>query len=134
MHGRFLQTATATTLLLVASLGARGRAGAQAGARHAPTDSTAVTEQLIRDGRAVFRGHGGCVACHGAKLEGIVGPPLRAHSWKDAENGEYGAIVRVITAGVPNTVMVARPNGISDAQIAAVAAYVWAVSRGKAVP
>jgi len=121
-------------LAVVIALSAGDRIASQGGARSTPPDSTAITEQLIRDGRAIFRGHGGCVACHGAKLEGIVGPTLRDHKWKDAANGDYAAIVRVITTGVPNTVMVARPNGISDAQIAAVAAYVWAVSRGKAVP
>ncbi|MFN8582004.1 MAG: c-type cytochrome [Gemmatimonadaceae bacterium] len=106
----------------------------QSGPKKAVPDTSAITEQMITEGRSVFRGHGGCTVCHGQNLEGVVGPTLKAHAWKDAKNGDIAEIVRVITQGVPGTVMVAHPNGVTDAQINAVAAYVWAVSRGKAKP
>ena len=97
-------------------------------------DSNSVNAKTINAGREVFRGHGGCVVCHGPNLEGIVGPTLKAHKWKDAENGDYTAIIRVVSKGVPGTVMVSHPNGVSDAQIATVAAYIWAVNHGRAKP
>ena len=120
---------------VVAALGLTSAAGhAQATGSHAAPDSNAVNEKTISAGRNVFRGHGGCVVCHGQNLEGIVGPTLKAHQWKDAENGDYAAIIRVVSKGVPGTVMVSHPNGVTDEQIAQVAAYIWAVNHGRAKP
>lgn len=120
------------SLVVLALLSTSISARAQSDGRGAAPDTSAITDKLIADGRAIYRGHGGCVACHGARLEGIVGPTLMAHRWKDAEHGDFAAIIRVLAKGVPNTVMVAHPNGISDAQVVAVAAYVWAVNHGRA--
>lgn len=126
-----LATATAVAALVLS--GARGVV-AQSATRSIAADTSVITDQLIRDGRGVFRGHGGCAVCHGQKLEGVVGPTLKAHAWKDAPNGDFDALIRVISAGVPNTVMVAHPNGISQAQVVAVAAYIWAVNHGRTKP
>lgn len=125
---------TPASLVAAALLFGAIAAIAQGDGRGVPPDTSAITEGMIAEGRAIYRGHGGCLVCHGAKLEGGVGPTLLAHRWKDAERGEYAAIIRVLSRGVPNTVMVARPNGISNAQVVAVAAYVWAVNHGRASP
>ena len=104
------------------------------GERLARADSSDVSVDLVDKGRAIFHGQGTCALCHGQKLEGIVGPTLRAHAWKDAKDGSLAAIFGVITHGVPNTAMVAHPGGITDAQATQVATYIWAVSHDKAKP
>jgi mono/diheme cytochrome c family protein len=111
-------------------LGARRATAQQAPATAA--DSAAATPSAITAGRTVFHGQGTCLICHGANLEGGVGPQLTAHEWKDAKGGSYAAILGVITKGVDGTAMVAHPGGISDDQARQAAAYVWAVSHGKA--
>lgn len=89
----------------------------------------------VNAGRTIFHGQGGCFVCHGEKLEGgPIAPTLRAHPWKDAKDGTLDAILSVVMHGVPGTAMVSHPNGISDAEAARVAAYVWAVSHGVATP
>ena len=90
-------------------------------------DTSAVTPEAIDAGRRVFRGVGGCVVCHGAQLEGGIAPTLRPHAWRDAKGGAFDEIYRVVTHGVPGTLMVAHPGGISDSTALRVAAYVWAV-------
>jgi mono/diheme cytochrome c family protein len=92
----------------------------------------AVTPAAIARGRVIFNGSGNCLMCHGAKLEGGAGPALTAHAWKDAIGGSYAAIFGVVTNGVSGTAMLALPGGITSAQAQQVAAYVWAVSHGKA--
>jgi mono/diheme cytochrome c family protein len=89
----------------------------------------------IDAGRKIFHGQGTCISCHGSNLEGTpIAPTLMAHEWKDAKGGSYEAIVGVVTNGVPGTAMVSHPGGISDDDVKKVAAYVWAVSHGKAKP
>jgi len=128
-------TTTWLTLWLAATFAfAAGNAQAQAKTKSAAPDTSIITDKLIAEGRDVFRGHGGCIVCHGQNLEGLVGPTLKAHKWKDAENGDFSAIIRVVTSGVPGTVMVSHPNGVSDAQIVSVAAYIWAVNHARAKP
>ncbi len=98
-------------------------------------DTSAITPAMVELGRAIFHGQGTCFACHGQKLEGTqIAPTLRPHAWRDAKNGEFSEIYRVATHGVPSTLMVAYPGGITPAQAMAVASYVWSVGKGKAKP
>ena len=100
-----------------------------------PPDTSAITPQMVDLGRAIFHGQGTCFACHGQKLEGSqIAPTLMPHAWRDAKNGEFPNIFYVATHGVPSTLMVAYPGGISREQALAVASYVWSVSTGKAKP
>ena len=100
-----------------------------------PPDTSSVTPERVELGRAIFHGQGTCFACHGQKLEGSqIAPTLMPHEWRDAKNGEFAAIYHVATHGVPSTLMVAFPGGITPVEAAAVASYVWSVSRGKAKP
>jgi mono/diheme cytochrome c family protein len=113
-------------------------AGATAFALHQGTaqpDTTAITPAMVDLGRAIFHGKGMCKACHGQKLEGgQIAPTLKQHAWRDAKNGEFANIYYVATHGVPSTLMVSHPGGISNAEALAVASYVWSVGQGKAKP
>ena len=111
-------------------------AGASALALHqqgtAQPDTSAITPAMVDLGRAIFHGKGTCFACHGQKLEGSqIAPTLKSHAWRDAKNGEFAAIYYVATHGVPGTLMVSHPGGISGAEALAVASYVWSVGQGK---
>ena len=133
---RHFRTAVRTLLLAVAMAmfaGASTLALHQQGA--AQPDTSAITPATVDLGRAIFHGKGTCFACHGQKLEGSqMAPTLKPHAWRDAKNGEFAAIYRVATHGVPSTLMVAYPGGISPAEAMAVASYVWSVSKGKVKP
>jgi mono/diheme cytochrome c family protein len=125
-----------SALLLAVAMSMFG--GATAFALHQGTaqpDTAAITPAMVDLGRAIFHGKGMCTACHGQKLEGgQIAPTLKAHAWRDAKNGEFAAIYYVATHGVPSTLMVAHPGGISNAEALAVASYVWSVGQGKAKP
>jgi mono/diheme cytochrome c family protein len=93
-----------------------------------------LTPASLEAGRKVFHGKGNCWVCHGSALQGgAIAPPLVAHKWRDGD-GSYQMILQVLTHGVKNTAMVARPGGLSDADLRLVAAYVWAVSHGQSKP
>lgn len=98
-------------------------------------DTAAITPQAVDAGRAIFHGKGTCFACHGAQLEGTqLAPTLKSHAWRDAKNGQFDEIFRIVTHGVPSTVMVALPGGISRADALNVASYIWSVNNRNAKP
>ena len=104
-------------------------------AQEVTPDTAAVTPQAVDAGRAIFHGKGTCFACHGAQLEGTqLAPTLKSHAWRDAKNGQLDEIFRVVMHGVPSTVMVALPGGISRADALNVASYIWSVNRRNAKP
>ena len=104
-------------------------------AQQVTPDTTAITPQAVDAGRAIFHGRGTCFACHGAQLEGTqLAPTLKSHPWRDAKNGQFDEIFRVVTHGVPSTVMVAFPGGISRADALNVASYIWSVNNRNAKP
>jgi mono/diheme cytochrome c family protein len=101
----------------------------------AEPDTSAITVAMVDAGRAIFHGKGTCFACHGPHLEGTqVAPTLKAHKWRDAKNGEFKNIFFVVTHGVPSTLMVAFPGGITRSDALSVASYVWSVGQGKVKP
>lgn len=113
------------------------RAAPAAGRLPAATaqDTTAITSADVDLGRAIFHGKGTCFACHGARLEGTqIAPTLKNHKWRDAKNGQFDEIFRVVTQGVPSTVMVQLPGSISRAEALNVASYVWSVNNRGAKP
>ena len=98
-------------------------------------DTNAITPAMVDVGRAVFHGKGTCFACHGGQLEGTqLAPTLKAHAWRDAKNGQLDEIFRIVRHGVPSTVMVALPGGISRTEALNVASYIWSVNNRKAKP
>jgi len=93
-----------------------------------------VTPAMIERGKEVFEDEGLCFACHGAQAGGFIGPTLTDPDWWYAE-GSYLAIVRQVLVGVPQRQSMSGvempPRGgsrIADADVQAVAAYVWRLS------
>ena len=121
-------------LVLPALLGYARAAAAQTPAAPAAPDTAVVTEEVTEAGRKIFHGPGTCYACHGTKLQGgPVAPPLTGPKWRNGD-GSFDMILHGLGGGVPGTVMVSRPGGISEAQTIQVATYVYAVSHGLAKP
>jgi glucose/arabinose dehydrogenase/mono/diheme cytochrome c family protein len=97
-----------------------------------------ATKDQVALGERIFHGEvdgGTCSGCHGANAKGTsVGPDLTAAKWIWGD-GSLASITQTITNGVPNPKMstgLMPPRGganLSDADVAAVAAYVWAISR-----
>jgi len=105
-------------------------AASSLGAQSALPDTSAITADMIERGRRLYGGKGTCIACHGMKMEGTPVAPAhrKTTGWKAAKDGAFPELVRVITEGVPGTLMVANPNGISRAEAVLLASYIWAVN------
>jgi mono/diheme cytochrome c family protein len=134
---RGLRRAAAGVALCVAGVSAARGAAPAHGAPpiQSEPDSASVTPAMVAAGRAIFHGKGTCFACHGMQLEGSqVAPTLKPHKWRDAKDGDFPQIYHVVTHGVPGTLMVAFPGGITRAEAANVVSYVWSVTRGKVKP
>jgi cbb3-type cytochrome c oxidase subunit III len=93
-----------------------------------------VTEKMISDGEAIFKGAGTCFACHGQDAKGIpaLGADLTDEEWTHAD-GTYDSIVATIKSGAQAASgAVMPPKGgpnLSEEQVRAVAAYVWSLSK-----
>jgi glucose/arabinose dehydrogenase/mono/diheme cytochrome c family protein len=95
-----------------------------------------TTREQVALGDRIFHGeasNGTCSGCHGADAGGTsVGPPLNNGVWVQSD-GSLAAITRIITVGVSHPrnytgVMPALGGApLSRQDVAAVAAYVWAV-------
>lgn len=119
---------------LLASIKAAQSPGRTRAALAATPETGQVTPAMIEAGRKIFHGAGGCFACHGADLGGgPVAPNLRDNHWKNGD-GSLQSILNIVRNGVSGTAMAAYPSGIDDEMAVQVAAYVWAVSHGKAQP
>jgi len=121
---------TAFAWVAVLSIAAPAAASAQA-------DSLppGVTKEMVAKGKGVFLGAGLCMACHGQDGKGVIGPNLTDQTWLHID-GSYEAIIKQILSGVDasqsKTGQIMPPKGgssIGDADVKAVAAYVWTLSR-----
>lgn len=125
---RYLALFGAAALLLVT-------ATSVAAQQPAEPDTSAITPAMVASGRALFHGKGTCFACHGMNLEGSqVAPTLIKKVWRDAKGGEFHNIFNVISHGVPSTVMVAFPGGVSRAEALNLASYIWSINNRKEKP
>ena len=95
-----------------------------------------VTPAAIKEGDGIFHGPGLCMACHGQDGKGMpnMGADLTDQKWLHSK-GTYDDIVNQVMTGVSakestsGTVMPPKGGGgITDAQVKAVAAYVWSLS------
>ncbi len=95
-----------------------------------------VTKAMVQEGQQVYAGAGICAACHGPDATGAIGPNLTDGDWLIG-NGDYEQLVAQILEGVSaaeatNPLGAIMPpkggTGITDAQVRAVAAYVWTLS------
>jgi glucose/arabinose dehydrogenase/mono/diheme cytochrome c family protein len=109
-------------------------AAASAAALKAPKGASPA---MVALGDRVFHGQVGgasCTGCHGAEGEGTpLGPDLRRQTWLWGD-GSYASIERIVTEGVPQPKQYRSPMPpmggaqLSTEQVAAVSAYVWALS------
>jgi glucose/arabinose dehydrogenase/mono/diheme cytochrome c family protein len=101
-----------------------------------PVPSGATAEQVAL-GRKIFEGEaadGTCAGCHGSDANGSpVGPSLLTGQWLDSD-GTFAGLRHTITEGVPQPKHPSPPMPprggapLSDSDVTAVAAYVWAIS------
>lgn len=110
---------------------------AAAAAQAADSLPSGVTRDMVSKGKTLFGGAGLCLACHGPDAKGGVGPNLTDQQWLHGD-GSYEALVKLITTGVQpkdsKTGQMMPPKGgsaISEADVKAVAAYVWSLSHPK---
>ena len=110
---------------------------ANAGAAAALLVPPGSSRQMVELGDAVFHGRAGggtCTGCHGTDASGTpLGPPLLGQHWIWGD-GSYASIEDTIRKGVPQPKQYRSampPMGgsqLSEEQLSAVAAYVWALS------
>jgi mono/diheme cytochrome c family protein len=94
-----------------------------------------VTDSSVAHGRRVFHGVGGCWACHGMEAVGTdSGPPLAQGIWMHGAD-TWRAIRSRVLHGIPKDqstrdmpMPIRGVNGLTDADVDAVVAYVWVVS------
>jgi mono/diheme cytochrome c family protein len=97
-------------------------------------DPSILSDAMIDAGRKVFHGKGTCSGCHGDKLQGgPVAPALTGPSWRHI-TGTFDAIVDRVDNGLPGTLMVPHPGGITETQVFLVASYIYAVSHQRTKP
>ncbi len=102
----------------------------------APAMPEGVTDAMVQEGQQIYAGAGICAACHGPDATGAIGPDLTDAEWL-LDDGEYEQIVARILSGVTraeatNSLGATMPPkggaAITNAQVSAVAAYVWTLS------
>jgi mono/diheme cytochrome c family protein len=136
-HGATMTRALRRALLSGAmALGAR-RAAAQVvdtTSKGAEPNPAMLAPAMLEAGRKLFHGRGACSGCHGNKLQGgPIAPALTGPSWRHIA-GTYDAIIDRVDNGLPGTLMVSHPGGITESQVFLVASYVYAVSHQKTNP
>ena len=93
-----------------------------------------VTVAMVEEGRDLFTGGGICFTCHLDGAGGPLAPNLTDDTWLNVD-GEYLSIVELVKTGVPQPVehpgaMLPRAGmPLTDAQVEAVAAYAYMLSR-----
>jgi len=100
-----------------------------------------VTDSTIALGKDLFHGSAGCNACHGDNGRGTDrGPSLTGAVWLHGD-GSYDSIMHQVLHGVPASKSMsgeAMPiRGwvpMSDEEVKAVAAYVWAITHPPRAP
>ena len=124
-----------TTIVVIAALAVASQAGAQ----QAPSATDSVPAALIAEGKKVFEGKSGgalCFSCHGMNAKGFpgVGPDLTDGKWLHGD-GSLAFVEALVKTGVPKPKQSPAPMlpmggaQLSEAQVKAVAAYVWSLNR-----
>lgn len=128
-------TAAGSTATAGTAAGTTSAAGAQGGAKGGGESS--ITPAMVALGDSIFHGQaagGTCFTCHGADEKGTtLAPNLTDKVWIDGD-GTYNYIVQRVTTGVPQPKQYPAPMppkggaNLTDAQVRAVAAYVYSLS------
>ncbi|HEU6452943.1 MAG TPA: c-type cytochrome [Gemmatimonadaceae bacterium] len=117
---------------------AAGAPGAAAGGGAAQGGGAgSITAAQVAEGDSIFHGQtagGTCFTCHGPNAKGTaLAPDLSDKVWIDGD-GTYNYLVQRVTTGVPQPKQYPAPMppkggaNLSDAQVRAVAAYVYSLS------
>lgn len=99
---------------------AEARFASAAGGGGAGGAAFAVTPETVAAGSSIYAMN--CVACHGANMEGGIGPSFVDLEW--IHGGQASDIIHIITEGVPAKGMIPWKGILSPEQINQVAAYV----------
>jgi mono/diheme cytochrome c family protein len=141
---RSLSTLVVPALAAIVYAACGGSSGSGSGAAPAPSAPSrpaAVTEANVALGDSLFN-TGPCQRCHGQKGVGAAnGPSLVTSPWLHS-TGSFDEIAATITNGVPRASIKdatrrfqmnprGGPMNLTDAQVQAIAAYVWSISRDK---
>ncbi len=86
-------------------------------------DYEALTKDqaVLNSGQAIFKKN--CVACHGERLDGLVGPDLTDERWKYGD-GTVPAIMDTVTDGVEKNGMPSWKEKLTRDDIETVAIFV----------
>ena len=94
-----------------------------------------VTVAMVEEGRDLFNGGGICFTCHTVEATGgPLAPDLTDDAWLNVD-GEYSSIVELVKTGVsqplehPGAMLPRAGMPLTDAQVEAVAAYTYILSR-----
>ncbi len=116
-----------------------GRRETQAGAR-SQDPCTKPTAALVASGKKVFGGAGNCATCHGTDAKGTpLAPDLTDKTWLNID-GSFVAIAGLVPKGVPQPKSHPAPMPpfggaqLNNAQVCAVAAYVYSLSHPDSIP
>lgn len=115
-------------------MGGSGNAPETEAAAASAADCPDVDQSLVDRGREVFNGAGGCTACHGSDATGTTLAPDLTDDERLNVDGSYGELAGLIRTGVAQPKQYPAPMApkggasLSDAQICAVAAYVYSLS------
>jgi cytochrome c oxidase cbb3-type subunit 3 len=77
----------------------------------------------ITAGKSIFTAN--CVACHGDKAQGVVGPNLTDEFW--LHGGKINNVFKTIKYGVPDKGMISWEKTLSPKQIAEVSNYIFSL-------
>ncbi len=104
----------------MAAAEARWPEEAAAEAMAAAVADFSVTPSLVEAGEAIYNTQ--CIACHGANLEGTIGPSFIDDEW--IHGGTVRDVFRIIREGVPEKGMVPWEGLLTAQQINEVTAFV----------
>ncbi|MBX3022491.1 MAG: c-type cytochrome [Bdellovibrionales bacterium] len=76
---------------------------------------------VLNEGKAVFQGK--CAACHGADLQGVIGPDLTDDYWLHGQ-GKLADIATIVRKGVVEKGMPPWDGQLKDAEVSAVTVYI----------
>jgi len=104
----------------MAAAEARWPAEAAAAELAAAVSDFTVTPELVSAGEQVYLTQ--CIACHGANLEGVIGPSFLDDEW--IHGGSVADVFRIIREGVPEKGMIPWAAILSPQQINEVTAFI----------
>jgi mono/diheme cytochrome c family protein len=112
-------------------------AGEAAEGESEATLAPGVTREQFDEGRQLFGGQGGCMACHGPNAGGsTLAPDLTDEEWLHLSDPTVDALAELIANGVPQPQEYPAPMppmggaSLNDQQVRALAAYVASLGQG----